>query len=312
MSRVKVAATPAARRVAKENKIQLEAIQGSGPFGSVTLADIQAHGKAAIKYTRLAAVIARENGLDISKIPARGRIKKADVLAYMKMGGQRIPHTAIRRMIADNMSRSNAEIPQYRLFGQWQIGEMCAFMADYKEARKKAGGVSPTYTDLFVKAVALSLKECAIVNSSFQEDYVQLHSDVNVGIAVSIPGGLIVPNIKHADTLSLEAISEERLRLVTLAREGKLMPDDYSGGSFTISNLGSYPLSHMTPLINPPESGILGIGRIEDKVVPVEDGIGIRPVIGISASFDHRHVDGAVGAHFLSVLEKKLKAPERL
>jgi pyruvate dehydrogenase E2 component (dihydrolipoamide acetyltransferase) len=155
----------------------------------------------------------------------------------------------------------------------------------------------------------MALRENILINSTFGESQIIIHKDINIGLAVALEDGLIVPNIKNADKKKLSEITEERKMLVDKARSGKLLPEDYTGGTFTISNMGGYPVEYFTPIINLPESAILGVGTVIDKVVPVDGSIGIRPMMGLSLTSDHRHIDGAVNGAFLKRLKEIIENP---
>ena len=319
---MKYAITPAAKRAAAERGIDLAKLVPTGVTGYIQLSDVLSMHSDALrlsleskKATGLAKAIAAKHNIDLSLISAEGTIRKADVLQYMQglSRGKTIPHSAMRKVIARRMAQSMREVPQYTLFSEVEVGELCALMEAYAAKMLEVNDVKPTYSDLFIKAAALALAKHERLNSSFFDDRIEIHSSINVGLAVALGDGLIVPNIKDADRLPLIEVTRERKRLVELARGGKLPPQEYAGGTFTITNLGQYPVRFSTPIINQPESAILGIGAIEKKVVPVEnDAIAIRPVVGISLTLDHRHIDGAAGAAFLAELKRLLQNPNEL
>lgn len=169
-----------------------------------------------------------------------------------------------------------------------------------------------SYTEILMKAVAAALASHPSVNASLQGDTILFHEYVNIGLAVSIPDGLVVPVVKNADQKGLAQLTAECKDLAMRARENKLLPDDMSGGTFTISNLGMYAIDAFTPIINQPESAILGVGRIQEKPVGTDGNIVLRPMMTLSLSFDHRVIDGAPAAHFLQDVKELLEKPYQL
>ena len=297
---MKIMATPAARRAAREKKIDLSRIRGTGATGYIQLCDVF----AAKRATALAAAIAKHHNIGIGEIEAQGSvIRKRDVLAHVAAGGKTIPVAGMRKVIAARMTSSAQNVPQFTLMGEIDASSMMARLAERKAEILAAGGVKPTVSDILICIAARALREMPTVNSYFLGDKIQRNADVNVGLAVALENGLIVPNVKKADTLTLAEIAAERKRLVEKARKGGMAPDEYSGGTCTISNLGQYPVVNFNPLINEPESAIIGIGKITKKPVVIGDGICIRPMLGISITYDHRNIDGAEGGKFLALLE---------
>lgn len=302
----KVMATPAARREADERRINLEKIAGTGEGGFIQLSDVLRAKKTA---TPLAKAYAAYYGTDIESIQKEGRITKADVLGFREAGDKVIPLSGMRKVIARRMKESLDTAPQYTTHASVCVYELKKFLEAYTEKSLYRGGDKPTYSDLLIKAVAMALRDNIIINSSFSETQIIIHGDINIGLAVALEEGLIVPNIKKADKKKLSEITEERKRLVDKARAGKLLPEEYSGGTFTISNMGGFPVEYFTPIINLPESAILGVGTITEKVVPVAGSICIRPMMGLSLTSDHRHIDGAASGAFLKGLIEIIESP---
>lgn len=315
---MKYAITPAARREAQRKNIEIQKLKPTGLGGYIQLSDVLSFAKApkTLRVTALAREIAKQNNISLERInkPDGARVKKTDVLAYMASvkNGKIIPHSEMRKVIAKRMAKSMAEIPQYSMFGEYDATKLSEFMALYAEEMRKADDVKPTYSDLFVKLTARALRSHEILNSTFYEDRVEIHPHINIGIAVALDEGLVVPVIKDADKKTLCEITRERSRLVEKARKGKLLPDEYTGGTFTITNLGQFPVQYSTPIINPPESAIMGIGSLVERVVPVEGGIGVRKMLSVSLTSDHRHIDGATAARFLMEIKKYLGQPDLL
>ncbi|GHU62826.1 hypothetical protein AGMMS49983_05000 [Clostridia bacterium] len=320
----KTAATPAARRTAEEKNIDIAAVRGTGIGGYVQRSDVLAFqgsadsGRAAKNsgtFTPLAKSIASYFDVDLASIRKDGPIRKADVLDYKaNLGADRILSLdKMRSAIAQHMSESMSVAPQYTMMADIDCFALKRFMKDISEMVIAEMGIKPTYSDLFVKACAIALVKNPMINASFMGDHILLKSSVNIGIAVSLGDrGLIVPNIKNTQTLSLAEIALQRNDLVKRARAGKLLPDEFSGGTFTISNLGISPVQYFTPIINLPESAILGVGSMADRVVPIDGGVGVRPICGISLTSDHRTIDGTTGEQFIQDLKEILENPEIL
>lgn len=303
----RVMATPAARRAAQERRVDLIKITGTGDGGYIQLSDVlTVKDKSA---TPLAKSYAAYYGVDIDGIESAGRITKADVLCARDGAGTVIPVNGMRGVIARRMRESLDTAPQYTSYASVCAYELKLYLASYTKKCLARGGDKPTYSDLLIKAAAMALRNNMLLNSSFLSTQITVHKDINIGLAVALEDGLIVPNIKNVDKKTLNEITAERKRLVDKARAGKLLPEEYSGGTFTISNMGGYPVEYFTPIINLPESAILGVGTIVDKVVPVDGNIGIRPMMGISLTSDHRHIDGATSGAFIKQLKEIIENP---
>jgi pyruvate dehydrogenase E2 component (dihydrolipoamide acetyltransferase) len=314
-----IAMTPSARREAERRKIDIRQIQPTGIGGYIQLADVlrfsaKTDQGARFRITPLANEVAKRHNLSTGNIPAADgrRITKEDVLNLLKQSGaeRTIPHSEMRRVIARRMARSISEVPQYTMFGEYDATALTESMDAYAAYMRAAGDVKPTLTDLLIYMTAQALRNNEILNSTFYEDRVVIHPQVNIGIAVALDDGLVVPNIKNADHKSLLEISRERSALVQKARKGRLLPDDYAGGTFTITNLGQFPVLYSTPIINQPESAILGVGMLADKPAVYMGRIETRKMLSISLTCDHRHIDGAKAAVFLSDFKKRMEHPE--
>ncbi|MDR1292314.1 MAG: 2-oxo acid dehydrogenase subunit E2 [Clostridiales Family XIII bacterium] len=310
------AATPAAIRAAGERGINIAGVKGSGAFASlpyVQLSDVRSYRGG--RSTHLARAVAKYLGVDISDVAGKEVIAKADVLAYRdRLGNDRVlPLDGMRRTIAERMSESMSTSPQYTMMMEADCLSLKAYFKEKTESCLAATGIKPTYSDIFIRACCLALLKNPMVNSSFMGDHILLKGAVNIGLAVSLgENGLIVPNIKNVQTLDFEGIVARRADLVSKARSGSLKPDEFSGGTFTISNLGVSPVRFFTPIINLPETAILGVGNIEDKVVPVDGNIGIRPIAGLSLTVDHRVIDGTTGEKFMKDLKEYIEHPSML
>jgi len=336
--------SPAARRLASELGVTLSLVRGSGPGGRIIERDVQAASASSVSMPHqpvstpakevlaspLAKRIAAERGLDLALISGsgpNGRIIQADVEAQAHKGsssqsktaaasgsefhpGQRIPLKGMRRTIATRMYESLQETAQLSM-------DMTATMDDAVRLRSQLvkeweGVAKPTYTDLVIRAVAKALRLHPQMNSQYQEDAIELMRDVHVGLAVAVPEGLLVPVIRDADQRSLQDIAIESARLANAARTGALGLDDYAGGTFTVSALGMFGVNSFTPIINRPQSGILGVNQIYDGLT----WDGETPVktkqMNLSLTWDHRVLDGAPAAEFLATVVELLSEPYRL
>ena len=324
----RILSSPAARRLAGELKVDIAGLNGSGPGGRIVEADVQAAAAAQPKppapapSSPMARKLARELGLDLAQVPGTGpggRITKEDVEAAAKTPApsfergedQTIPVRGMRKTIAKRMLESLQSSAQLTM-------DMDVNMDDAVKLRGQlidewqAEGVRPTYTDLVVRAVAKALEKHPQMNSVFSDAEITLRGDIHVGMAVALEEGLIVPVVHHANRLGLKEIAQESSRLAEAARNGALTPDDLHDGTFTVSALGMFGVDAFTPIINAPQSGILGVNRIRESV----KWIGERPtktqVMRLSLTWDHRALDGAPAAQFLGGVRDLLEAPFRL
>ncbi len=285
----------------------------------------QAPSKAGeVLASPLARRVAREHQVDITQVPgsgAGGRISEKDVLAYVEAqkarpaaapkpasqaAAEEIPFSGVRALIAKRMLGSIQGMAQLTLLTEADVTEL----VDLRESLKAQFPL--TYTDLILRACAQALEQHPRLNATLDGDYIRILPEINIGLAVALEDGLIVPVIPNTNRLSLQQISETRQRLVERARTGKLTLDEYNGGTFTLTNLGTYDIDGFTPIINPPEAAVLGVGRIVEKVVVHNGKIAQRAMLTLSLTIDHRIVDGAPGAAFLKTLKQILEAPESL
>jgi pyruvate dehydrogenase E2 component (dihydrolipoamide acetyltransferase) len=322
----KIVATPAARRIAREKGIDLSLVPGSGNLGSIVAADVNSF-RGEKKVTPVAREMAGHYQLNLAEIKtddakiAKRHIEKflavaagtespqEDILLHTEGAGRVVPMQGMRKVIAERMTESLRAAPQYTLCAELDSTNLLALLKDTKAVFAKLTGAKLTFTDILVKITALAIMKHPEINSSIKDDKIICHDHVNMGIAVALDEGLIVPVIKKADSLSLREINTVGQDLIARARKGKLLPDDYSGGTFTISNLGMYPVDFSTPIINQPESAILGVGRTVEKPVVINGEITVRSMTGFSLTLDHRSIDGAVGAAFLATFNEFLTNP---
>jgi pyruvate dehydrogenase E2 component (dihydrolipoamide acetyltransferase) len=268
-------ASPKARRLAAERGISLVWLPGSGPGGAVLAADVPA------VLARLAA-------------PRPAPASESE-----------LPISAARRRMVERLSASWPTTPHFYLMREVNATRLVAWRQKVQEQL----GDQITYTDLLVKLAAAALRRHPQVNARFQDGKLLLSSEVNIGVAAAVEDCLVVPVIHRADTLSLGEIAATRVGLVERARSGKLRLEDLQGGTFTITNLGMYDVDGFVAIINPPQAAILAIGRITDRVVALDGQPAVQPVMIMSASFDHRVVDGARGAQFLKTLADWIEEP---
>lgn len=317
-----VAASPRARKMAREKKVPLEVLRSSGPGGRVVERDVLDYlaSLEGLRFAPAAAARAYQLGVSLPEVAAgvgNRRIRTADVEAAAQSGERgavaalatdgRLPLTPMRRTIADRMTSAKQTVPHFYLVGEVMMRAATEFL---ERSGPRAEGTTPTA--LLVKAVALALKKHPRVNARFDGDAVALNSECNVGVAVAVKDGLFVPVIRHADTKGPDEISSELKSLAEVARAGKLTPDQYEGGSITVSNLGMYGISYFLPIINPPESCIVGVGEIKDRPVARGGGVRVEPMMELSLSVDHRVIDGAEAAEFFRSLRNLLETPETL
>jgi pyruvate dehydrogenase E2 component (dihydrolipoamide acetyltransferase) len=261
--------------------------------------------------------LARERGLDIGGIyDSLGRvIKRGDVISWKALAEEveyeSVRPSAMRQTIARRMLQSATEAPQFTVTIKADMTEMAALRSQMNEALAPEG-LKLSYNDLLTRCVCLAVKKVPYINSVYTDDEIRLMRHVSVGIAVGLPDGLVVPVIDRADTLSFREIAQRSKELIDTARAGRLKPEQMRGGTITISNLGMYGISHFTALVNRPESAILAVGGIIDTPVGVDGRVELRPIMDITATFDHRIVDGSVGAQFMAALKQLIEQPTLL
>jgi pyruvate dehydrogenase E2 component (dihydrolipoamide acetyltransferase) len=315
----RVAATPLARTLAAQKGIDLITLRGTGSHGEIKVRDVEKLIRS-VTATPLAKRIAAEQQLDLSTIQGSGpggKIVKDDILARIAGSAKTERATpkvekatrkqlqGMRKVIAEKMLQSYLQAPQVTLDAKADVTELVALRKQINQKLDR----KISFNDFILKAVALALVEAPNINVSIEGDEIVYKTGVNIGIAVALEDGLIVPVIKDADTLSLKQIAKTAKALTAKARERKLLPDEYSGGTFTVSNLGMYDIVSFTPIINPPESAILGVCAIQDELKLVGDKIENKNVMGLSLTFDHRVIDGAQGAIFLQQIKLLLENP---
>ena len=327
-----IKASPAARQLAEKLSIDLTQVQASGPGGRILESDVQRYidlrGEAPAETTRLKASplarrLAKEHGLDLGSIIGSGpdgRIVRDDVLQARaaappppsviepQQATEVIPMSGIREIIAERMTLSlqtNASVTLHTEVDATAFVELRGMLNDKLQARE----VNLTYTDLLVKVVANALREHRRLNASLTDEGIHLLSEINIGVAIALEDGLVVPVVRNADKEKLSEISTQVKDFAERARRNQLTPGELQGGTFTITNLGNFGIDAFTPIINPPESAILGVGRILKKPVVHNDEIVIRGMLTLSLTFDHRVVDGAPAAQFLQTVSNYIQDP---
>jgi pyruvate dehydrogenase E2 component (dihydrolipoamide acetyltransferase) len=334
----RIIASPAAKKLASEKGLSLERILGSGPNGRITLKDVEAFGASAsaaaaamdasevfvalsrndaisadrIKATPVAGKMAADLHVNLTELGEAGkRTTKADVEAFVKRGMQLQPQSertaamsGMRKVIAKRMSASHSTCPTVT----YDISIDMSALQTVKDGLKKEN-VKVSYTDLLTYIAARTLPEFPLLNCSIDGENLIYKNYVNMGIAVALPDGLVVPVIKDVHVKGVSEISRELISLSEDAKNGKLAPDALRGGTFTITNLGMFGIESFSPIINLPEVAILGVNTIQMTQVYENGGFTAKPLMKVSLTADHRAVDGAVAAQFLARLKKKMENP---
>lgn len=306
-----VFATPRARTRAAELNVDWTSLPGSSPEGWVIERDVLAAAEARPRATPLARKVAEHAGIDLAQVVGsgpRGKVRRADVEAQrtaLLQGERRIvPLRGMRKVIAERMKQSQDTNAQ-------TTHRTTVRMAEAKRMREalKTAGRKVSFTDLVALCVVRALAEHPRMNVELTPEGVWHKDFVNLGVAVALDEGLLVPVVRDADLMGLGQLSAAMREVAVGAREGSLSPDAYTGGSFTISNLGMYGLEEFTAIINPPESGILAVGAVEDSPVAVNGAVEVQPVMKLTLSYDHRVIDGAPAAVFLGTVKRYLENP---
>ena len=273
----RILASPKAKRLAKEQGIVLSSVRGSGPEGSILTADV------------LRATTGAAQALAATAIPASHEI---------------VPLTPMRRIVGQRMTQSKQSAPHFYISMDIDMTAANKLRNGWKE---RGDALVPSINDFILQACARSLKAAPTLNSSFTEQGIAQHADVNIGVAVALDEGLVVPVIRNADRLSLAELAAQSRELADKAQNKKLFPLDYEGGTFTVSNLGMLGVDSFTAIINPPQAAILAVGRVAPRVVTDGDGIEIKSMMTATLSADHRVVDGATAARFLRAIKTGLE-----
>jgi pyruvate dehydrogenase E2 component (dihydrolipoamide acetyltransferase) len=268
----RIAASPAAKRIARERNLDLARVQGSGPEGSILAED----------------VLRASAGEEARALPGKGFV----------------PLSAMRRIVGERMAKSKQTAPHFYVSVDVDMTE-----AEKQRAKRKEHGATivPSINDLILWACARALKEFPPLNSTFTDQGIEFYSDINLGVAVALEDGLVVPVIRNADRLSLDQIAQQSRELAEKAQKKKLVPADYEGGTFTVSNLGMFGVDSFVAIINPPQCAILAVGQVARRVVPHGEGIAVRSMMTMTLSADHRIADGVIAARFLQKVKGLLE-----
>ena len=300
--------SPIAKRIAEEHQLDYAQIQGTGPNGRIIKLDIE----AALTQQAAPAPVAAPTPAAPSAQPVPVPQPAFEpVPAPIEMGEVvEIPLTSMRRTIAKRLSQSMQTAPHFYVTSVIDTGKLAQLRKQINEyAATEPNPAKISFNDLIIKAVARALVHMPQVNVSFAEDRIIQKKQVNVGMAVALEAGLIVPVIQHADQRSVLDIARESRRLAEAARSGRLKPEDLSGGTFTVSNLGMFDVDSFTAVINPPESAILAVGSITPTAVVVDGQVLVRDRMKVTLSSDHRAIDGATAARFLQEFKRLLEEP---
>jgi pyruvate dehydrogenase E2 component (dihydrolipoamide acetyltransferase) len=336
-------ATPKARVLARELGIDLTLVAGRGPEGRIQAADAQAYfdvrQRGPVKATPLARRMAAAEGIDLGAITGagpEGLITREDVQAALRVepkaaapvtptaalvsapavapptavsGGREtvVPLTSLRRTIAERMSASAYTAPHVTLFTDADASNLVSARSQLNAELPKERKIA--YNTLLAALAARALNEYPQLNSRLEADGLHLLADINIALAIDTERGLMTPVLRNVDALNLPAIQQGYNDLAGRALNGRSLPQDFEGGTFTITNLGALEIDGFTPIINPPQAAILGVGRIADRPVAREGAVVVRPMITLSLSFDHRIVDGAPAARFLQRVKQLVERP---
>jgi pyruvate dehydrogenase E2 component (dihydrolipoamide acetyltransferase) len=290
--------SPLARRLASEAGLDISEVQGSGPGGRIVKRDIEAAAAAPRRAAPAPQGAAAASAPASAPAPQRDNPAGAD--------SQDVPLTQIRKTIARRLSESIGPIPTFYLTAELDLGRVT-------EMREAMAAMGPEYkvsvNDVVLKAVATALSQHPEVNAHWLGDKIRQHGRVHLGMAVAIEDGLITPVIFDADQKGMREISLEARELAKRGRERKLKPEEYTGSTFSVSNLGMFGIDQFTAIINPPEAGILAIGGVEEKAVVEQGAVVVRRRMRVTMSCDHRVIDGATGAKFLQTLRRLIENP---
>jgi len=269
-------------------------VAGSGPHGRIVRRDVEAVAQGKLPMLAPAAV------------PAKAKAPPIDT----SMPFTEVPNTTFRKAVARRLSEAKRDIPHFYLGVDCELDALLKLRADLNaRAPEGEGAYKLSVNDFVVRAVALSLRKVPAANATWTDEAIRLYQNVDISVAVATPMGLITPVIRRADTKGLAEISREMKALAERARAGKLRPEEYTGGGFTISNLGMYGIKSFAAIINPPQSCILAVGAGEQRPVVRNGALAIATVMTCTLSVDHRSVDGAVGAEFLAAFKPMIEDP---
>lgn len=314
--------SPRAKRKAKELGVELQSLKGSGPGGAILEKDVLVYSQSnRVKVSPVAQKIAEKVGIDLGTIKGTGtgrKVIKRDLQEILAKSAEvnktekRIPYTGMRRIIGDKLSQSKFTAPHIYFTVSVDMSKVIDLLKRFNQDSKEKISIN----DFLIFTVAKVLTEQPEINCSLVGEEIVYHKDINIGVAVALKEGLIVPVIKNANEKGLSILSKEIKKLIKLARETRLIPDDYKGGTFTVSNLGMFGIDNFTAIINPPEAAILAVGAVKRAPIVIEEEgvekLGIRSLMKVTLSMDHRLIDGTTAAIFLKQVKVYLEFPEGL
>jgi pyruvate dehydrogenase E2 component (dihydrolipoamide acetyltransferase) len=292
----RILASPLARRMASQAGVDLTALNGTGPGGRIVRADIEAAVKGGAPVAAAAPA------------PVAPKARAAPITAPHRV----VPHSSIRKTIARRLTEAKSSIPHFYVSMDVEIDELIALgekLNSKSPARDKPDSFFITINDLVIKATAATLRKVPTVNASWTDEGMVFYDDVDISIAVSIPDGLITPIVRKADQKGLLTISREMKDLAGRARAGKLKPEEFQGGGFSISNMGMFGVSSFSAIINPPQAGILAVGAGQKRAVVKDGELAIATVMTVTLSVDHRVIDGALAAIWLKAFKGIVEDP---
>ena len=302
----RIFASPLARRIAEQNGIDLKTISGSGPHGRIVKADVE--GKSATSTAK------SENAQTSTTAPMAAAMSDDKVLAFYEEGKyETLPHDGMRRAIASRLTESTQTIPSYNLTMECELDAMLKLRSEINASAPIGDDDKPAFkisvNDFIIKAMALALRDVPMANASWTSDARILHKHSDVGVAVAIPDGLITPIVREAELKTLSAISMEMKDLAKRARDMKLAPHEFQGGSTAVSNLGMFGVANFTSIINPPQASIISIGAGEKRAVVKDGALAVATVMTATFAFDHRVIDGALGGQLGVAFKKYIENP---
>jgi pyruvate dehydrogenase E2 component (dihydrolipoamide acetyltransferase) len=297
----RIIASPLAKRIAEQQGIDLSSLKGSGPNGRIVKADVEGAPKGGAKPAPAAAG---------AKAPSAAPVISG-AAQFGEPEFELIPHTSMRKTIARRLQESKQFVPHFYLTVDCEIDKLLKLREEVNAASPKdgPGAYKVSVNDFVVKASAVALMQVPTANASWSDDGVKMYKSADISVAVAIPGGLITPILRHADKKRITELSVEMKDLAGRAKAGKLKPEDYTGGSFSVSNLGMFGIKSFSAVINPPQACILAVGAGEERAVVKNGQLTVANVMSCTLSVDHRAVDGAIGAEFLAAFKRLIEQP---
>lgn len=312
----RVFASPLARRIAAEAKLDLNRVKGSGPKGRIVKADVEAAkaggvGAQTSEDAELEAAMRLASGVKPPADKPQAKPQAATKPAPVDVGTPYTeqPHSSMRKVIARRLTESSQTVPQFYVTMDVNLDELLALREQVNSRAQKSGGQKVSVNDFVIRACAIALKRMPECNVSWTDDAMRFYSRSDISVAVATPTGLITPIVRGAETKSLGIVSEEMRALAVKARDNKLKPEEYQGGTFSVSNLGMFGVREFTGIINPPQALLLAVGAAEQRAVVKEGALAVVTAMSITLTCDHRCIDGALGAKFLGVVKGLLEDP---